>query len=405
MKPPRFSARTAWDTADSPLTQAIEEARAEGRLLVDLSLANPTRCGFQYDPHLLEALVQPAALVYDPAPLGISFARAAVAEYYRDHQAEVALNQLLLTTSTSEAYSFLFRLLCDPGDQILVAQPSYPLFDFLAALDHVELTPYPLFYDYGWWIDFATLEQRIGPRTRAILLVHPNNPTGHFTSTQERLQLEQICASHGLALIVDEVFLDYSQDQTPPFSFARGPHPALTFVISGLSKIAALPQMKVGWLAGFGPELLLAECMSRLEIIADTFLSMNAPAQHALPTWLAGREGMVQQIRERCRANLEIWRESAFEPLPVQAGWSACLRLPAWLDSRPETLVRDAGIIVHSGEFYSLPGSGWIVVSLIVESSVCRQGVQRLREWITLTTETDCSPVPPRSSSPDHAPE
>ncbi len=198
----------------------------------------------------------------------------------------------MLTTSTSEGYGYLFRLLCDAGDEVLVAQPSYPLFDFLADLEDVKLRPYPLFYDYGWWIDFAELERRIRPRTRAIVVVHPNNPTGHGTKAAEREKLQEICARHGLALIVDEVFLDYSlhrADSEELVSFAVGPHPVLTFVLSGMSKIAGLPQMKAAWIAGLGPETVRREAMGRLEVIADTFLSMNAPVQRALPSWLEGR--------------------------------------------------------------------------------------------------------------------
>ena len=196
----------------------------------------------------------------------------------------------MLTTSTSEGYGYLFRLLCDAGDEVLVAQPSYPLFDFLADLEDVRLKSYPLFYDHGWWIDFAELEKRIGPRTKAVVLVHPNNPTGHATGAGERERLEEICVRHGLALIVDEVFLDYPFEESARLgSFAVGPHPVLTFVLSGMSKIAGLPQMKVGWIAAFGPEGVRREAMERLEVIADTFLSMNAPVQGALPGWLSGR--------------------------------------------------------------------------------------------------------------------
>ena len=198
---------------------------------------------------------------------------------------------MVLTTSTSEGYGYLFRLLCDAGDEVLVAQPSYPLFDFLADLEDVRLRTYPLFYDHGWWIDFAELERRIGPRTKAIVVVHPNNPTGHATGARERQRLEEICARHGLALIVDEVFLDYPLGEEGLVSFAVGPHPVLTFCLSGMSKIAGLPQMKVGWIVGLGPEVDRLEAMGRLEVIADTFLSMNAPVQVALPVWLAGRAG------------------------------------------------------------------------------------------------------------------
>ena len=286
----------------------------------------------------------------------------------------------MLTTSTSEAYSFLFRLLADPGEELLVAQPGYPLFDFLADLDEVRLVSYPLFYDFGWWIDFAELERSITDRTRAVLLVSPNNPTGHATGRAERERLEEICRRHGLALIVDEVFLDYSLRE-PVESFAVGPHPVLTFVVSGLSKIAALPQMKVGWLACFGPEEVREEALERLEVIADTMLSMSAPAQLALPVWLATRDGMVAQIVARVRKNLDVLREAGLESLPVEAGWCAVVQLPGWAGSAEE-LVRGAGVLVHPGAFYGMAGSGVIVVSLIVQEAEFARGVAKLRCWI-----------------------
>jgi len=262
-----------------------------------------------------------------------------------------------------------------------VAQPSYPLFDFLADLDDVRLRPYPLFYDFGWWIDFAELERRIGPRTRAVLLVHPNNPTGHWTHRGERDRLEAICARHGLALIVDEVFLDYPLAGEPAAaSFAVGPHPALTFVLSGMSKIAALPQMKVAWVAAFGPEELRREALGRLEVIADTFLSMGAPAQLALPSWLAAREAMQRQIAERTAANLEAARAygAGIEVLRVEAGWAAVLLLRGW-ESPAQRLLVECGVVVHPGDFYGLGDRRMVVVSLLTPEAVFREGMERWR--------------------------
>lgn len=334
-----FSRRTSWDIGEGELSGAVREARAEGRELLDLTVSNPTACGFAYDAEaILGPLRNVAAMGYDPDPRGMRSAREAVSGYYADHGAAVDPDHVVLTTSTSEAYSYLFRLLCDPGDEVLVAQPSYPLFDFLADLDDVRLQPYPLFYDFGWWIDFAELERRIGPRTRAVLVVHPNNPTGHWTHRAEREQLEELCARHGLALIVDEVFLDYPLAGEPAAqSFAVGPHSALTFVLSGMSKIAALPQMKVAWVAAFGPEAIRQEALGRLEVITDTFLSMGAPAQLALPVWLAGRGALQRQIAARTEANLAALRavtREEIEVLRVEAGWAVVLRLRGWRSRR-----------------------------------------------------------------------
>ena len=278
----RFSKRTGWDLRESEFAALVRKARADLEAspeLVDLTISNPTVCGFAY-PDVLKDLVAAGALVYDADPRGMRSAREAVAGYYAEHGATVDPDAMVLTTSTSEAYGYLFKLLCDPGDEVLVAQPSYPLFDFLADLQDVTLRSYPLFYDYGWWIDFAELERRIGSRTRAILVVHPNNPTGHWTGEAERVRLAEICARHGLALIVDEVFLDYPlRVSKEAVSITLGKAETLTFILSGMSKIAGLPQMKVAWILARGPGC--EEAMGRLETIADTFLSMNAPAQYA----------------------------------------------------------------------------------------------------------------------------
>ena len=292
----RFAARTEWSSEETAWSRALEVRRRSGLPILDLTASNPTQCGFTYDAQLLAALSADGARAYDPEPRGMLAAREAVCRYYADLDAVLDPQQIFLTTSTSEAYSWLFRLLCDAGDEVLIAQPSYPLFDLLATIDDVRLVPFGLLYDpggsHGWSLDLHALRARMTPRTRAVIVVHPNNPTGHYTSLPERAELSALCREHGLALIVDEVFLDY------PFaaetsgeangSFARGEQQALTFVLSGLSKVAALPQMKASWIACLGPTDIQNEAMRRLEIIADTFLSMNAPVQHAVPGWLAG---------------------------------------------------------------------------------------------------------------------
>jgi alanine-synthesizing transaminase len=340
-----------------------------------MTVSNPTVCGFDYDAEsILAPLGSKDAMTYDPDPRGMRFAREAVAGYYKDHGASVDPDSVMLTTSTSEGYGYLFRLLCDAGDEVLVAQPSYPLFDFLADLEDVRLKSYPLFYDYGWWVDFAELERRIGERTKAIVVVHPNNPTGSWVGAGERVRLEEICARYGLALIVDEVFLDYPlEDGATLRSFAVGPHPVLTFVLSGMSKIAGLPQMKVGWIAGFGPDAVREQAMGRLEVVADTFLSMNAPMQWALPSWLARRRGIQEQILGRLRRNLQSATEAGAEILRVQAGWSAILRLPQRHDAG--SLLREVGVIVHPGTFYGIGESGRAVVSLLGQEDGFSEGI------------------------------
>jgi alanine-synthesizing transaminase len=379
-----FSVRTAWETTETELARALRERREARLPLLDLTASNPTQCGFAYDEAaILSPLAAPEALLYDPNPQGILRAREAVCGYYREHGVEVDPEQIFLTTSTSEAYSYVFRLLCDPGDEVLVAQPSYPLFDFLAALDDVQLIPYALFYDHGWHLDLEAVRQRITPRMRAIALVHPNNPTGHFTKPQEREQLEALCCEHGLALIVDEVFLDYPLTQQDGRSFAVGPHPALTFVLSGMSKIAGLPQMKAAWIAAFGPQAELGQALARLEIIADTFLSMNAPIQCALPHWLEHRRQIQRQIQRRVIGNLQLLDgmlagQSMVTRLDAEAGWYAVLRIPAVRRDEDVAieLIQSNGVSVHPGYFFGFSGDGWLVVSLLAPEEEFRSGME-----------------------------
>ncbi len=388
----KFSRRTDWDLEKTAYAAALERLHAGGGPVFDLTASNPTACGFQYDrAGILRDLARPECLEYGPNPRGLPVARAAVAEYYAEAaSAHVSPEQIFLTASTSEAYSYLFRLHCDPGAEILIAQPSYPLFDFLADLDDVRLAPYPLFYDHGWHLDVAALTARITPQTRAVIVVHPNNPTGHFTSPSERTSLERICQEHGLALIVDEVFLDYALD--PPdthtsrhASFSSGEHPVLTYVLSGLSKVAGLPQMKAAWIAVFGPGPLLEAATARLEVIADTFLSMNAPVQHAMPYLLRDRQNIQQQVLLRVRENLAtldqlLARSPVVSRLQVQGGWYAVLRVPALIsgDALAIRLMEQERVVVHPGHFYGFDGDGWIVLSLLPPTDEFAEGITRL---------------------------
>jgi alanine-synthesizing transaminase len=384
-----WSQRTQWDLAETPWARQLARLRAAGTPLWDLTASNPTQCGFAYDAEsILAPLNDPLALLYEPDPRGLRRAREAVSLYYRDHGAAVDPGQILLTTSTSEAYSFLFRLLCDPGDEVLIGQPGYPLFDFLARLDDVRLVPYELFYDHGWHIDLGALRRCITPRTRAIVVVHPNNPTGHFTGPTDRAALEELCREHRLALIVDEVFLDYGLAGQPSGeSFARGEHAVPTFVLSGLSKVAALPQMKAAWIACFAPGAAQAEALQRLEVISDTFLSMSAPIQCAIPAWLGGRAGLQQQIRQRVQENLAVLdgillRQKLMTRLDVQAGWYAVLRVPG-LKPEEETaldLLLRYAVVVHPGGFFGFSGQGWLVVSLLAAEEAVRRGVEALSQ-------------------------
>jgi alanine-synthesizing transaminase len=384
-----FSDRTAWNLSENDLANATRQARSQGRNLIDLTVSNPTACGFKYPADLLASLSAPAAGLYQPDAFGMPAARNAVAAYYRDLGADTPLERVCLTTSTSEAYSYLFRLLCNAGDEILTAGPSYPLFDFIARLDDVTLREFPLHYDpnaapndtAAWSIDLHALESMITLRTRAIVLVHPNNPTGNYVSGVEREEIQRICKRHDLALIVDEVFLDYALG-LPQQTFAGVDGGCLTFVLSGLSKVCALPQMKCSWIVSSGPSGLIDQALARLEVIADTFLSMNAPIQHALPTWLSHRGDIQRQILSRMRENLATLEKrligTSVQRLAMQGGWTTVLRVPRTIDGATyaeAALARD--VVVQPGEFYGLR-PGRVVLSLLTPLDVWLRGLEAL---------------------------
>jgi aspartate/methionine/tyrosine aminotransferase len=385
-----FSSRTNWDLTPNRLAAELARMRARGREVLDLTESNPTRCGLKYHRRaILKALGSPAALQYHPDPRGMRAARQAVAEYYRRRGTGAASRRvdpesILLTAGTSEAYSFLFRLLCDSGDQVLVPAPSYPLFDFLAGLNDVELVPYPLLYDHGWHIDLQSLESALTARTRAVVVVNPNNPTGSFVKPQELDALNSLCARRGLALVADEVFLDYARDAKVRPSLAAN-RAVLTFALSGLSKISALPQMKVAWIVVNGPRSEVQQALARLEVVADTYLSVNTPAQLAMPGLLAQRRPVQAQIRRRVAANRwELSRQLASHPacrvLESEGGWYAVLRVPALGpdEGLALALLRRRGVLVHPGHFYGFTGEGHLVLSLIVQEERFRQGLRRL---------------------------
>lgn len=352
---------------------------------MDLTASNPTECGFAYDQRaILEALSNPAAVKYEPAPRGLVSARQAVCKYYAEHGVVPGVDDIVLTTSTSEAYSYVFRLLCNPGDEVLIPAPGYPLFDFLAEIQDTKLVRYPLIYDHGWETDFHALERAITPRTRAIIVVHPNNPTGHFTKRSEMQKLNMICAARGLGLVVDEVFLDFCLSGDRPSSSA-GNRDALTFTLSGLSKICGLPQMKAAWVATSGPQELKRDALARLEFLADTYLSMNAPVQLAMPSFLSQRRMFQEQLMARVRRNLaELDRQLALQKvcsrLELEGGWYAVLRVPATRSDEDLALalLDERDTYVHPGHFYDFSSEGHLVVSLLVEEAPFSRGLTPL---------------------------
>jgi alanine-synthesizing transaminase len=381
-----FSRRTNWKLTPNKYTLALQEIRSSGEPLIDLTISNPTECALAYDSKaILNAFQNANALHYEPEAKGLLNARQEVVRYYRDeHNVTVDPNAVILTTSTSEAYSYIFRLLCNPQEEVLVPKPSYPLFDFLGDLQDVRLIPYSLHYAQGWFIDFELLKRALTSKTRAILLVHPNNPTGSYVKPEEVQRLNAFCLENELALIVDEVFLDYSLENRPRISFV-GNHDALTFTLSGLSKTAALPQMKVAWMVTNGPTNQTQAALERLEVIADTYLSLGSPAQCAFPQLLVQRKTLQPQLLNRIRNNWACLKSSLrdireCEPLDVEGGWYAVLRINRKVSDEDLSieLMRQAGVIVHPGHFYDFPNDGYLVVSLISQEQDFRNGIDKL---------------------------
>ncbi|HJV91739.1 MAG TPA: pyridoxal phosphate-dependent aminotransferase [Holophagaceae bacterium] len=366
--------------APNALARRHAELKAGGRVILDLTLSNPTRAGFDYPEEAIRtALADPGVITYQPEALGPGRAREAVGRFHG-----VDPSTVILSASTSEAYGWLFKLLTDPGDDLLVPSPSYPLFDHLAALEGLHTRAVPSFLTDRWHLDLGALEAGVTPRTRAVIVVSPNNPTGGCLDGAEWEALTGICARHGLALIVDEVFADYRLEPGPgalPTSLTAPEPPCETYVLSGLSKVALLPQLKVGWTLLRGPRL--AERRESLELIADQYLSVSAPAALALPALLKLAPGLRDQALARLRANLaELDRQLPGHPhlsrLPVEGGWSVILRLPAIEEDEAVALrLLEAGVAVHPGHFFDLPSRGFLVLSLLTPPTTWDEGLRR----------------------------
>ena len=362
----------------------MDEKRAAGTPILDLTESNPTAAGFAYPSDaILSALADPRSLRYAPGAAGLPAARDAVSAYY---EGSVSPERILLTASTSEAYAFVFKLLADPGDEVLVPSPSYPLFDYLAALDSVRVIQYPLVYHSAWSIDFDALARAVTPRTSAIVLVNPNNPTGSFLKRSELAPLIALCLDHNLAIISDEVFADYLLDeQAPVVRSLTVIDEVLTFCLSGLSKVAGLPQMKLGWIVTGGPPRHREQAFERLELIADTYLSVSAPVQWAAPALLGLRGGLQAQILARVRANRAFLRSqigdaSPWKLLATEGGWYAVLEAPRihneedWVLS----LLAEDDVLVQPGFFFDFEKEAFLVLSLLTAEDVFREGVGRI---------------------------
>jgi alanine-synthesizing transaminase len=382
-----FSSRLHWDLRPNRLAQVLGALRRQGAEIVDLTESNPTRAGFSYPEELiLSAFRDSRALVYEPAPAGMRAARQVVADYYSARGQIVDPTRIFLTASTSESYGWLFKLLADAGDEVLAPRPSYPLFEFLAQMELVRVIQYPLVYDEGWSIDLDGLAQAISERTRAIVLVNPNNPTGSFVKRRELERLMELCAERGLALISDEVFADYRFGSDPErVPSVNGIDQCLTFCLGGLSKIAGLPQMKLGWIIVDGPPAIQAEALERLELIADTYLSVGTPVQLALPRLLEAGESVQQQITSRVKENLALLRERIDDPsgarvLQVEGGWYATVRVPRTKSEEQWCLdlLQQDHVLVQPGFFYDFETEAYLVLSLLTPAEAFREGVRRL---------------------------
>ena len=355
----KYSARLPHEFRLNALAQLLVEKHKSGVEILDLTESNPTRAGIEYPPGFLAALADERALRYDPEPFGMPAARELIAREYG-----APPDRVVITASTSEAYSWLFKLLCDPGCEILVPRPSYPLFDYLAAFESAVVRPYSLFYDHGWFIDFNTIERALNERTRALIVVNPNNPTGNFLHAHELGELTALCAKRDIALIADEVFVDYAFEA--PLSLAG----IADFTLNGLSKTVGLPQMKLGWIIAKDPP-------ERLEMIADTYLSVGTPVQCALPSLLALRDPVRQQILQRARANLALLKRA----LVIEGGWYAVIPVMDE-EETAEGLLRDRNVLVQPGYFYDFERPGYLVLSLLTEPAVFREGAALLDRYL-----------------------
>ncbi len=373
-----FSARTPKDFAENALSRRVRELRRTGARILDLTESNPTRAGFLAPPDLLALLANPAGAHYAPDPRGLRSAREAVSRDYTTRGAAVDPDHIVLTASSSESYSLLFKLLANPGDDVLVPTPSYPLFGYLADLDNVKVRTYPLRFDHEWHLSVDALASSIGERTRAVVVVHPNNPTGSFLKREEAASLAAVCAKRGVAIIADEVFADFAltaaaADRHPTFALDS---PALSFSLGGLSKSCALPQMKVGWIAVSGPAAVRDEALTRLEFIADTYLSVATPIQFALPGILEAKPSLQATIKARLARNFGALKAAvAAHPeltlLPAEGGWSALVQCPATRTDEERALwALDAGVLVHPGHFFDFESGCYLVVSLLCEPGI-----------------------------------
>ena len=382
-----FSQRTGWSLSSNQLIARLTTLQNEGKPIIDLTESNPTRCGISYpQDEILSVFHDTKNIIYEPSSQGIVEARRAICGYYKEKSFDISSERIFLTASTSEGYSFLFRLLLNPHDHILVPRPSYPLFEYLANLNDVAIDNYSLVYEDGWDIDMDSLEKSVSSQTRAIVLVNPNNPTGSFVKREEIAQINRMCQKYNLAIICDEVFLDYPFDGKNEKSTSLVGNPeVLTFVLSGISKSLGLPQMKLGWGVVSGPKDLVDEAINRLEIILDTYLSVNTPAQNALKAWFLLRPGIQKEIHRYLNEN----RQFLFKNISTldqcsylngEGGWYAVLSLPKKLSEEDwvNLFLEKDYVFTHPGYFFDFQDEPYVVLSLLCAPEIFKEGVSRV---------------------------
>jgi alanine-synthesizing transaminase len=385
-----FSSRTEWNTAPNRLSALIAEKRACGEILLDLTESNPTHCGFSYpDQAILSSLADESVLSYHPEPRGLQSARRAIADYYKTLHISINPEQVVLTAGTSEAYSFLFKLICNSGDEVIAPQPSYPLLDDLCRLNDVKLRPYRLDYDGEWHVDFESLQAEFNKRTRAIILVHPNNPTGSFLKQTEFDRICVLAAEHNYIIIADEVFQPYYFYIDASHANILEPRPSvLLFSLNGLSKLLGLPQLKLSWIVVHGNTEQTSEALERLDIIADTFLSVNSPVQTALPKLLRYVSDIDDQIRSRVKGNykalLRVFAGSNVSVFETEGGWYAILQLPQIHsdDLWAEKILSTENVILQPGHYYGIEHKACLVLSLLPVLEIFDDATGRMCKFI-----------------------
>ena len=392
-----FSKRTQWTRSPNPFALELERKRQKGEAVIDLTLSNPTRCSFRYlKEDLLNALHNARGLIYEPHPQGLPEARQAVRAYYDQKGIRLDLNQIFLFSSTSEAYSAVFRLLTNPGDRVLIPQPSYPLLDYLIGLNDVTPCPYQLVYRERWMMDLEDLDRGLSQEPKVVVVVHPNNPTGHFTSGTEIPILLDRCRSKNAAVIADEVFYDFVYDETRlKLSSFAGTNQTLCFTLGGLSKTLGLPQMKLSWMVITGPEDLRTEAIERLEIFSDTYLSVNTPSQLALATWFHRRKEIQSEILDRVKTNLgqlqiQLEPHDFLQMLRCEGGWVATVKIDSKGSDEDLALsvLRDENVLVYPGYFFGFDEEVYFVLSLLERPPIFSEGIRRLTRRLSQINKT-----------------